>query len=556
MRIEHLLAGRLSGRALELAALALRRPRIAALGADVLRRELGIGALPALLDGSDTLQPDALPRAARPPRVLSAIANPPESPAWATTSEALTRRYRQRRLSPEELLDRLLTEADRLAERQPWLRCLWMRDEQGVREAARAASDRYARGQSLGPLDGVPMLVKEQIAVAGLPHRLGHDLRDDAPAERDATVVARLRAEGALIVGQTAMTELGLSPLGINPKRPPLRNPHHVERFAGGSSTGAGIGVSVGLVPCAASADSGGSTRVPAALCGVYGLKPSFGRISRAGDACSGSLDHVGPIAASCRDLALFLDATAGPDPLDPLTLAVPKLRAPFAAALGRGVRGLRVGVDEREWSDADPAVQRAGQRALEALLQSGVELVDVSIPLAPYAPPIGFVTIAAEVHALFAGTLAEQRESLGYDVQVLLQVAAQVQASEYLAAQALRERLRQQVASALREVDVLALPATQCTALAVSASDDRTGRLDASALRALCRYAFLANLTGLPSGTAPVGLDAEGLPIGLQVIGDAWDEATVLALLAELERVGIASVARPPYHVDLLSEA
>lgn len=555
MQIEHLMSGRLSGKSLALAARALRRPKLAAIGADVLRRELGITSLAALSQGYEQLEPDVAPRAARAPRALSSIANTPESPPWATTVDALTRGYRQRRFSPEDIVARVFHEADRLAERQPWLRCFWMRDEQGARAAARAAGERYARGQPLGPLDGVPVVVSEQLAVIGWPRRVGNDLPNDTAMERDAAIVARLRAEGALIVGQTAMTELGLSPLGVNPKRPALRNPHHVERSAGGSATGAAIAVSVGLVPLAIGADGGGSIRVPAALCGVFGLKPSFGRLSRAGDAITGSLGHVGPIAASTRDLALCLDVTCGVDPNDPLSLHAPRPRAPFAAALGRGVRGLRVGVDEREWSEAEPAVQQAGRQALSALAQSGVELVDVTLPLARYASQIGFVTVAAELQSSFAHAFSQRRDSFGLDTQVLLWVSAQLGAREYLRAQALRESLRRELVSVLLEVDALALPTTQRTAPPVSDVDDRHGRLDAASVRALCRYTFLGNLTGLPCGTAPVGQDAEGLPIGLQLVGDAWDEATVLALMAELERSGAAQLARPPYHVDLLGD-
>lgn len=555
MQIEHLMSGRLSGKSLALAARALRRPQLAAMGADVLRRELGIGSLSAVSQGREVLEPDAAPRTARPPRALSSIANAPESPSWATTSETLTRGYRQRRFSPEEMLDRVLAEAERLAERQPWLRCLWLRDEAVARVGARASAERYARGEQLGPLDGVPVVVTEQLAIKGLPRRVGNELRSDAPMECDAWVVARLRAEGAIVVGQTAMTELGLSPLGINPKRPPLRNPHHIERVAGGSATGAAIAVSVGLSPLAIGSDGGGAIRVPAALCGVFGLKPSFGRISRAGDAISGTLQHVGPIGASCRDLALCLDVASGADPADPLTQHAPRLRSPFSAAIARGVRGLRVGVDEREWSCAEPAVQRAGQQALRALVQSGVELVDVSIPLAGYASQVGFITVAAELQSLFAHEFAQRRDAFGLDTQVLLLVAAQLGAREYLRAQALRESLRRELATVLLGVDALALPTVGRTAMQVSEAEERHGRLDASGVRALCRYTFLGNVSGLPCGSAPVGLDADGLPIGLQLVGDAWDEATVLALMAELERSGAAQLARPPYHVDLLHE-
>ncbi len=351
------------------------------------------------------------------------------------------------------------------------------------------------------------------------------------------------------------MTELGLSPIGINPKRPPLRNPHHFERTAGGSSTGSGVAVAVGLVPGAIGADGGGSIRIPAALCGVYGLKPSYGRVSRAGDAFSGSVNHDGPIAASTLDLAVLLDAMHGPDAADPASLHAPAPRMSFAAAVERSVRGLSVGIDEHEWRDADPAVVRAGEWALKGLTAQGVELVDITLKTAAHATAIGALTLAAEAYATIAHEFARHVDAYGADVQAFMHMAAALDAKEYLWAQALRERLRREVATAFGEVDLLALPTTAKTALPVSEIEERTGRLDAPGARAMCRYTFLSNLTGLPAGTVPVGLDPDGLPIGLQLVGDAWDEACVLACMAELERAGAARSPRAPHRATLLDD-
>lgn len=535
-----------------MAARALRQPRIAALGADVLRRDLGITELSDLIEGNERLEPAASPRAGRAPRELPESLETPASPSWAPTCESLTQAFIEGRTSPDRVLAQVLSEADRLAQRQPLLACLWTRDELGAREAARASSQRYARGTAKGPLDGVPVLIKEQLAVRGLPRRLGHELPSPAPMQHDATVVARLREAGAIVVGQTAMTELGMSPIGANSNRPALRNPHHVERAAGGSSTGAGIAAAVGLTPISVGADGGGSIRIPAAICGVFGLKPSFGRVSRKGDAFSGSLNHIGPLGPSTRDLAVFLDAVSGADPGDPLSSAAPHPSSRFERATRRDVRGLRIGVDAKEWRDADASIATAAERALATLEEAGAVLVDLTIPLAPNALAIGSLTIAAETYACAAHAFERNRDAFGLDLQAFLLISAQLTAREYLWAQTLRERLRLQVARSFGEVDALALPSTAKTGLPLHASDDRTGRLDAQGVRAMCRYAFLANLTGLPAGTVPVGLDPDGLPMGLQIIGDAWDEATVLALMAQLERNGAARVLRPPHHVDL----
>lgn len=555
MPIEDLLSGRLSGRSLALAARALRQSKIAGLGADALRRDLGITELSGLLSGDEPLEFDVAPRVGRAPRTLEVALDAPSPPRWAFTAARLTQGYAEARITPEQLLQQLFADADRLAQRQPLLACLWTRDEVGAREAARASAARFRAGKSLGPLDGVPVVVKEQLAVRGLPRRLGHELPGPQPVLADATLVARLREAGALILGQTAMTELGLSPIGINPKRPRLRNPHHIERTAGGSSTGSGIAVAVGLSPIGVGADGGGSIRIPAAISGVYGLKPSFGRVSRAGSALSGSVDHMGPLGASTLDLALFLDAVAGFDPRDSASRHAPKSAVRYADAVRASVRGLRLGVDERELRDADPAIQRACEQTLKALVASGVSLVDVTLPLARHAAALGSLTIGAETYATMASTFAEHRDAFGLDVQAFMHIIAQLSAHEYLEAQRFRERMRVEVARVFHGVDALALPTTAKTALPVSDADERTGRIDAAGIRAMCRFTFLANLTGLPAGSAPVGVDAEGLPIGFQIVGDAWDEATVLALLAELERSGAARSPRSPHHLALLGE-
>jgi aspartyl-tRNA(Asn)/glutamyl-tRNA(Gln) amidotransferase subunit A len=554
MAIEQLIARRLTGKPLALVAQTLRSPSVAALGVEVLRRELGVDKLEALESAQDELELDLAPLAARPPRELTDPLDAPTAPVWVTTSEALTSAYRERRVTPSQLVEKLLREADSIARRQPFLRCFWMRDDATAQREAEASTLRYAQGAPLGPLDGVPFAVKEHIGIRGFPCRSGHDLPSDELSPEDSTLVARLRKAGAILVGQTQMTELGLSPLGINPKRPALRNPHHIERVAGGSSTGSGIATALGLVPFAVGTDGGGSVRIPAALCGVFGLKPTYGRVSRAASKLGGSLTHAGPIASNVLDLAHFLDAVAGPDPRDVSTLRAPPQRGKFADAARRRVRGLTLGVDEHELRDADVEVVRAVERSIKAIESCGVRLVDVRLPLASAAFAIGSLTIAAETRAAEAVDFQRHGAAFGYDLQVLMALSAQLGGADYLRAQKLRQRLRKEAARVFSEVDALALPTTMSTALPVSTSEERYGRVDARATRQMCRHTFLANLVGLPAGSAPIGLDSEGLPIGLQLVADAWDEGTLIALMAELSRLDVARSARPAYHVELLT--
>jgi aspartyl-tRNA(Asn)/glutamyl-tRNA(Gln) amidotransferase subunit A len=300
--------------------------------------------------------------------------------------------------------------------------------------------------------------------------------------------------------------------------------------------------------------DGGGSVRIPAALCGVFGLKPTYGRVSRAASKLGGSLTHAGPIASSVLDLAHFLDAVAGPDPRDVSTLRAPPQRGKFADAARRRVRGLTLGVDEHELRDADVEVVRAVERSIKAIESCGVRLVDVRLPLASAAFAIGSLTITAETCAAEAVDFQRHGAAFGYDLQVLMALSAQLGGADYLRAQKLRQRLRKEVARVFSEVDALALPTTMSTALPVSTSEERYGRVDARATRQMCRHTFLANLVGLPAGSAPIGLDSEGLPIGLQLVADAWDEGTLIALMAELSRLDVARSARPAYHVELLT--
>jgi len=275
--------------------------------------------------------------------------------------------------------------------------------------------------------------------------------------------------------------------------------------------------------------------------------------VSRDGDIFGGSVAHVGPIASSALDLARFLDAASGPDPGDPQTaLAPPLAPGAFVRALSRGVRGLRVGIEPGEWAAASSRVARAGREALRALEADGATLVDAPIELARWAAPVGYVTI---VHESLAAQYDRVRRGAAFNPDLAISFAgfARTPAVDYVRAQRLRAGLRAQAARALRDVDLIALPATATTAMRVTDAEFASGFVDARAVDALCRFNFLGNLTGLPALSAPVGLDDDLLPIGLQLVGDAWDEATVLAAAAHLERVGAARVQRPAASAELL---
>jgi len=215
-------------------------------------------------------------------------------------------------------------------------------------------------------------------------------------------------------------------------------------------------------------------------------------------------------------------------------------------------VKGLRIGVLEDEISAADVQIARACREALSALEKEGATLVPVTLRLARHAAAIGYLSIGLEAYAALLPQRLHDFASIGTDLQLLCRIMSTFRADDYLDAQRLRAGLRRDVAALLGDVDVLALPTTARTAPIVSDADVLGGMADTPELAAACRFAFLGNLTGLPAGTAPVGKDARGMPIGLQIMGDAWDEAGVLRVLAHLERTGVASVPRPAIQVDL----
>ena len=541
---------RLSGMTLRAIDLATRPGPIGSFVSRLLRKDLGIVTALAL----DDSQRGGLPTSVRPLVARTDHGRPSEdlgalpiAADWPRTGRTWTDRYRGGAWRPTDAARAALDAARVLAERPPGFGPVLTFDDDRALRAAAAADERWARDAPLGRLDGVPVLVKEEMAVEGLPSRLGSAVLPAEVSPRDGTIVARLRQAGAVVLGNTMMTEFGMSPIGCNPHRTMPRNPHDEHRVAGGSSTGSGVGVATGLVPVAIGADGGGSIRTPACLTGVFGVKPTFGRLSRMGGGLANSVSAFGPIGASTADLAALMDVCAGHDPEDELTFGAPALGPDeLWRATGRGVRGLRIGVEQDEWAAAPGDIATPGHEALRALERAGATLVPVTIQLARHAAAIGYLTIGLEELTLLRGIRQLQMNELGVDLRMTMRALGRFSSDDYLDGQRLRAGLRRQVADVLCDVDVMALPTVGCTAPVVTDQQAREGFVDPPVLDALCRFAFLANLTGLPAATAPVGTATDGMPVGLQIVGDAWDEAGVLAVLAHLERLEVAKVRRP----------
>jgi len=394
----------------------------------------------------------------------------------------------------------------------------------------------------------VPVAVKDLYAVRGVVRTNGSAaFADDPPATSDATVVARLRAAGAVIVGTTHMHELAFGPTGVNPTLGTPPNPWAAERVPGGSSSGSGVAVAAGLVPAALGSDTGGSIRVPASFCGIAGLKPTYGRVSRAGmTALAGSLDHAGPLARTVEDLAVLLGVLAGRDPADPTSADVPV--DDYAAALGRPLRGVRIGVP-RAFTGAlvDADVAAAFERALATLAEEGAVVRDVAVPTLERASAMLGASILGEAASGLGPLLATRRERLGLELCVYLELGKMVTARHYLAAQRLRSRLYDEMRAAFDAVDLVATPATVLPAPRVGEMSVRLGSRDAAVLDAICRMTGPFNLTGLPALAVPCGVGGDGLPLGLQLVGRPFGEAALLAAGHAFQRVTDWHERRPP---------
>ncbi|HEY6081168.1 MAG TPA: amidase [Polyangiaceae bacterium] len=526
--------------------------------AQLLRADLGI-------DRARALGPDArgeLPLSHAPLRArkqhgrASEELQAPQHLGLPRSAVALHAAYRRGSHDPVQVTERALQGARALSNQSPTLGPLCAYDDESAHAAALESRERFRQGRPLSALDGVPIAIKEEVHQRGIRARLGTSFLPHDARSLDAVAVARLRAAGAIVLGQTPMTEFGLSPLGANPHRRMPRNPHDRARLAGGSSTGSAVAVATGVTPLSLGCDGGGSVRIPAALCGVFGLKPTFGRVPAVGMGLPGatSVVHLGPLGVSTSELASFVELAGGADDADAISQLAPALEpGELTRALGRGVRGLRIGVDENEWAAAPRELSAPCREALLALEREGAELVPVRIPNAAHAAAIGYLTIGIEAFSALRELRREHLDQMGPDVQLFISGIETFKPDDYVDGQRLRQGLRRGVAAVLREVDLLALPSAARAAPLVTEEEARHGFVDPLLLDGMCRYAFLANLTGLPAVSVPVGTDRDGMPVGLQLLGDAWDEACVLQAAAMLERLGISRALPSEATLDLL---
>jgi aspartyl-tRNA(Asn)/glutamyl-tRNA(Gln) amidotransferase subunit A len=419
-------------------------------------------------------------------------------------------------------------------------------DDDGALRAAREAESEIARGNWRGPLHGVPVALKDIFDVAGQRTSAHSKLRMDHVASADAFVVNKLRAAGAIIMGKTALHEFATGGPSFDLPWPPARNPWKRSHHPGGSSSGSGVAVAAGFAPVSIGTDTGGSVRNPATACGIAGMKPTYGAVSRAGAfPLAFSLDHVGVLSRNVQDNALVLEALLGRDPADPSSVDHPL--PGLCASLGQGVKGLRIGVIDEFGAKANGEILGAFRQACRVLEHLGAELVPLRLsPLDDYVD-CGRLILQAEAFSIHEPWLRTHIGDYGQRGRTRLLPGAFLSAADYIHAQQLRTVLVREFTAAMAAVDAavcissLELPCTIDDEAEVDRTYDRQARTP-------------FNLTGTPAISVPMGFSESGLPMGLQVLGKSFDEAMVYRIAQSFEGATDWHLRRPD--LDALSSA
>ena len=457
---------------------------------------------------------------------------------WLTAAE-IGSAYAAGKLAPVELVNALLARIEKLDSR---INAFIDVGAERALEDARNAEKEIRAGHIRGPLHGVPIGLKDIFDVAGLRTTCHSKIRRDHIARADAAVVSRLRAAGAVLLGKLALHEFAFGGPAFDLPFPPARNPWNVAHHPGGSSSGSGAAVASGMVPVALGTDTGGSVRNPAGACGLVGLKPTYGLVSRRGVfPLSYTMDHVGPLTRTVRDTALLLDTIAGYDAAD--VGSAPASVSDFTRDLDRGVRGLRIGFvrhfHERD-IQADPEMAAGIEQALGTLKAEGALIRDVTLPPLSEIAGVHRVIMMGEAYAVHEKWLKEQPGNYAATTRRKLLPGAFLSAGDYVQAQRRRREIIAAVENVFADVDVLLTANAMDPACRID-DDDSIGRTYPRQARAPF------NLTGHPAIAVPAGFSKAGLPLSIQIVGRFFDDATVLRAANAYERAAGHVVRRPP---------
>jgi len=460
--------------------------------------------------------------------LASAPPDPPEDPLGLSLVQ-VARAIRHRRISPREVVEAALRRIERI---NPALRAFLSVDPETALQRAREAEQAAVRGAWWGPLHGIPIALKDLIAQEGAPWTCGSVLRRDVVAREDAQVTARLRGAGAVFVGRTHLHEWAYGVSNDNPHFGPARNPWDPGRTPGGSSGGSGVALATGCIYGSLGTDTGGSIRIPAALCGIVGLKPTYGLLPTHGvQALSWSLDHVGPMARTVDDVALLLEVLTG---------------TPWGRSAR--IRGVRVGVLRTFFEDAlDAGMARAVEVALEALRRLGAEVEEVRVDGLEVASAVATTLLMVEASTGHLRTLRETPYAYGQDVRERLLVGLALAGERYVRARSVRRALiRRFLQEVFPRVDVLVSPTVPVPAPPLEEETTYLSGKPYNTRALLTRFTNPFNALGFPALSVPCGFVA-GLPVGLQLVGPPFQEAMLLRVARAYER------ARGPFPLPTL---
>jgi aspartyl-tRNA(Asn)/glutamyl-tRNA(Gln) amidotransferase subunit A len=435
----------------------------------------------------------------------------------------LSRDLLARRLSPVEVVRVLLGRIE-VDETNAFVT---ITAEQALERASRAEGEILA-GRYKGPLHGVPVALKDLIYTRGVRTTMGSALYAGHVPGHSATVARKLEEAGSILIGKTNTHEFAYGPTGDRSHFGPTKNPHDARRITGGSSGGSGAAVAANLCYGALGSDTGGSIRIPAALCGIVGMKPTFGRVSKSGVfPLSWTLDHVGPITSTVEDNALMLNALAGHDPEDPYSVDLPE--EDFTRDLRRGVRGARIGIPRDFYFEhVDEEVEARVRKAVEVYVSLGAEVREVEIPNLWDTLHAQRLILGTEAYAVHEERLENEPEKFSEEVRERLMEGESPKAYRYANARSRGMLATEELDHALDGVDVLLTPTLPITAPEIGQRDLSIGDYEETVRSALTRFTGPTDLTGHPSLSVPCGTTASGLPVGLQLIGRHFDEAVL----------------------------
>jgi len=457
----------------------------------------------------------------------------------------LAERIERREVSPVEVTEATLSRI--YATQQKTNAYVTILEKEAI-EAARHAEAEIRQGQHRGPLHGVPMGLKDLFYTQGVRTTAGSRILRDFVPKEDATVVSRFKEAGAIIMGKLNMNEFAYGATGENPTYGDVRNPWDPERITGGSSSGSGAAVAAFSAFGALGSDTGGSIRVPASLCGIVGLKPTYGRVSRYGVfPLSWSQDHVGPMTRTVKDAAIVLNCIAGHDPKDPTSST--ELVPDYSEALRGDLKGIRLGI-VREFGEErlEDEVKAAFQEALRHMERDlGASVQEVSIPTIRHGAAISLTILASEAAAYHGHNLRTRLMDYSPDVRRRLLLGELIYSADYVQAQRARKLLIEEFQRAFQRVDLIVAPSQNVTAPRIGQSTIRVQDVEGDVRLMLTRFCRPFNSAGLPAISIPCGFSKEGLPIGLQIVGRPFEESTVLRAAHAYEVSTPWHLKRPP---------